>query len=379
MNLLYLLRFIWTAGFTSVYNVLPSYLSSAFSALQISTIHSAYAIPKLVNIPSGWLADRFGKQRTLFTTFIFLSIVTLLFTLSEGILHYALMFFLIGLIGNFFNPTISALATIFSERKTETLFRVESMYQLGAVVGPIIGGFLMFSYGINAAFYAWFFLSLIGLGVSSVLLRKEKPPQKADKKRLVKAPGLWKQLGDKKSGFLVFLVTGTFLTGFFESVMALTVPLYASGLGFSLVDVGIIIGIGAAISTLTLFLVGGRMESLKKEHSLVLTTLLVGLSFLVMMFVSSLIGIAVLTGIFITGRAGGLNIARSFIADNLHADIRTTGMSLSDMVQYGARIIGPLFAGFAIDFIGIGFVFTSIFVFSILGSGLVLVYSRIGP
>ncbi len=141
---------------------------------------------------------------------------------------------------------------------------------------------------------------------------------------------------------------------------------------------GIIIGIGAAISTLTLFLVGGRMESLKREHSLILTTLLVGFSFLIMVFVSSLIGIAVLTGIFITGRAGGLNIARSFIADSLHADIRTTGMSLSDMVQYGARIIGPLFAGFAIDFIGIGFVFTSVFIISLFGAGLVLVYSRMG-
>ncbi len=225
MNLLYILRFIWTAGFASVYNVLPSYLSSAFSALQISTIHSAYALPKIVNIPSGWLADRFGKQRTLFTTFIFLPIVTLLFTLSEGVLHYALMFFLIGLIGNFFNPTINALATIFSERKIETLFRVESMYQLGAVIGPIVGGFLMFSYGINAAFYAWFFLSLVGLGISAVLLRKEKPSRTKEKKAPVKGPSLWKQLGDKKFGFFVFLITGTFLTGFFESVMALTVPL----------------------------------------------------------------------------------------------------------------------------------------------------------
>ncbi len=375
MNILYILRFIWTAGFTSVYRVLPSYLSNAFSALQISTIHSAYALPKLVNIPSGWLADRFGKQKTIFMTFILLSIVTLLFTVSEGILHYALMFFLVGLIGNFFNPTISALATMFSERNTETLFRLESMYQLGVVVGPIIGGFLMFSYGINAAFYAWFFLSLVGLGISSVLLRRERPSRAKEKKVKVKRPSLWKQLGDRKSGFLVFLVTGTFLTGFFESVMAITVPLYASGLGFSLVDVGIIIGVGAAISTAALFFLGKRMESLKREHSLILTTLLAGSSFLIMMFVSSLIGIAIITGLFITGRAGGLNVGRSFIADNLHADIRTTGMSLSDMLQYGARIIGPLFAGFAIDFIGIGFVFTSVFVFSLLGAGLVLVYS----
>jgi MFS family permease len=173
---------------------------------------------------------------------------------------------------------------------------------------------------------------------------------------------------------MVFLIAGSFLTGLFESVMVIAVPLYASGLGFSIAEVGAIMGAGAAISIFGLIVLGRKMESLGKENSLIITMLLAGFSFLAMMFVSNLAGIAILTGIFITGRAGGLNVARAFISDNLHEDFMTTGMSISDMVQYVARIVGPLFAGLLIDLFAIQSVFISVFAFSLLGTGLLMAY-----
>lgn len=377
IKLLYSLRAIWAAGFTSIYRVLPSYLANTFSAMQISMIYSAYALPKLVNIPCGWLSDKIGKQKTLFFAFFFLSIITYLSTFSEGLFHYALMFFLIGLIGNFFHPTISALVTMFSKRKTEALFRLESMYQLGAVIGPIVGGFLMFQYGINAAFYSWAFLSLVCLGISALIWKKEPKIDKNIKEKQ-KEPkiSLWKQLKENKFGFIIFLIVGSFLTGFFESVLAITVPLYATGIGYNLIEVGLIISVASIIGILGLILIAKKVEKVKKEYSMIVTTLMVGVSFLVMMYVSSLIGIMLLTGIFVIGRTGGLNIARAFLADHLEEDVRSTGMSFSDTMQYSARIIGPLFAGFLIDFYTIQSVFILVFVISLIGVALLLVYSR---
>ena len=92
------------------------------------------------------------------------------------------------------------------------------------------------------------------------------------------------------------------------------------------------------------------------------------------MFVSSLIGIMVLTGLIIMGRAGGLNITRAFISDHMSEELRATGMSISDFVQYTARIIGPMTAGLLIDLFAIQSVFITAFAMSLVGVGIMVVY-----
>jgi MFS family permease len=371
MKLLYFLRFIWATGFASVYRVLPSYLASSFSALQISTIYSAYALPKLFNIPCGYASDRIGKRRTIFLVFLFLLLVTLSFSASGSILFYAVMFFFVGTLGNFFHPSIVALSSMMSERKTAALFRLESAYQLGVVIGPVIGGFMMFSYGLSAAFLTWAGLSVIGLVSSSYLMGYRKY---STKREMGSRSGFWRQLREQKSGFIVYLFSGSFVTGFFESVIAITLPIYAISIGMSILDVGLIIGIGATISIVLLNVVGLKMHAIRKEYSLSLMLLAAGIAAGSMFLFPGMLTLAVLMGIFITGRAGGLNVARSFFSDHINEAYKSTGMSISDMVQYSARIVGPIAAGLLIDFSGAGTAFASIFVFSVLGAALLMAY-----
>jgi len=375
MKLLYFLRAIWATGFASVYRVLPSYLASTFSATQISTIYSAYALPKLFNIPCGYASDRIGKRRTIFLVFLFLLLVTLSFTAMTSILFYAVMFFMVGVLGNFFHPSIVSIATIISERKTETLFRLESAYQIGVVIGPIIGGFLMFNYGLTASFLVWAGLSIIGLVSSSYLLGYKK--YSTTSKRPIYS-GFWKQLRDQKSGFITYMFSGSFVTGYFESVVAVALPIYMIVVGLSVVDVGLVIGTGAAISIVLLNVIGPRLHKTSTELSLVMMLLLGGISVVLMGVFTDTIALAILMGIFITGRAGGLNVARKFYSDNINEHLRSTGMSISDMVQYSARIVGPITAGILIDVFSPAAAFATIFVFSIIGIGVLLVYRAKG-
>ena len=371
-NIPYLLQFIWSGGFNLVSRILPSYFATVASASQISAVYSIYAAAKFFAMPCGWVSDRIGKIRALIIAFLILPLVALSFTISKSIFFFALMFFVVGILGNFYYSSINALITIFFKKKIEALFRLESMYQLGAVFGPIAGGFLTLRYGVETAFYTWAGLGILGLILSSFLLRKEKISQQEIKKPNLKQ--LLFQLGNKKFDFIVFLIAGSFLTGLFESMITLSFPLYASKIGFDISKVGLILGIGSLISIFGLIFLGRKIEVMRKDNLLILTTGLVGISIFAAIFIHSLIGISLLLGVFTIGRAGGLNITRSFISENIGENIRATGMSISDTAQYIARIIGPLIAGFLIDLISIEASFIFISIAAIIGVILMLFY-----
>lgn len=374
-QLIYLLQAVWSTGFNLVSRILPSFFANVASASQISLIYSNYALSHLLAIPCGWVSDKIGKVKTLFFVFFALPFLAISFVASKSVFFFTLMFFLVGILGNFYYSSINAITTIFFNRKkTESLFKLESMYQLGAVLGPIIGGFLTLRYGIDKAFYTWAALSILGLIFSSFLLKKEPAETKKLEKPSLKQ--IFSQLGEKKFDFIIFLIIGSFLTGLFESMLTLSLPLYTTKIGFDISKVGLILGIGSLFSILGLFLLGRKLEGINKTYSLLLTTFLVGISCFLLIFVHSLIGIILLLGIFTIGRAGGLNITRSFISENLGENIRATGMSVSDTTQYLARVVGPPFAGILIDKISIEASFILISAIATMGIILLIFYNR---
>lgn len=373
-NILYLLHFLWSGGFNLVSRILPSYFATIASASQIGVIYSIYAASKFLAMPCGWASDKIGKTKALFLVFFILPLVVISFTFSKSIFFFALMFFIIGILGNFYYSSINALITIFFKRKTESLFKLESVYQLGVVFGPIVGGFLTLRYGIETAFYTWTGLGILGLILSSFLLRKENTTRQKIKKPSLKQ--LFSQLGEKKFDFIIFLIVGSFLTGLFQSMIELSIPLFATKIGFDISEVGLIIGIGSLISIFGLLFLGKKLERMNKIYSLILTTFLVGISIFFTVFVHNLIGIALLLGVFTIGRAGGLNITRSFVSKNLGENIRATGMSISDTSQYTGRIIGPLLTGILIDKINIEVSFIFISVVAAMGIILLIIYGK---
>ena len=369
-GILYIIQFIWSSGFNLLFRILPSYLATYVpSAFQIGMVQTAYSVSRLLNIPCGMVSDRFGKRRTMFLAFFILPFLALAFTISRSVWHFALMFFLVGILANFYYSSTNALITIFFRRKVESLFRMEAMYQLGFMVGPVVGGFLTLQYGIEAAFYTWAGLGIAGLVLSSLILRRRE--QTGEKKRL---SGFWSTVKENKLSFLVFLLIGGGLTGFMEALQILGVPLYATSLGMNIYEVGVLFGIASAISFVGLFILGKKLEDLKKEASMVIGLVLMGVPFFLFVLFQDIIMLAILNGVFTWGRAGCLNIARGFMSENTNPAQRAGGIALVDTLLFIGRIIGPIFVGLVIDFISIPFLFTAGGVISLLSILVVGVY-----
>lgn len=369
-SVLYFIQLIYSTGFNLLYRILPSYLSTyVASAFQIGFVHTAYSVTRLLNVPCGMLSDKMGKRRTLFFTFFFLPFIALAFTVSRSLWHFTSMFILIGLLANFYYSSLNALVTIFFKRKVESLFRLEAMYQLGFVIGPIVGGFLTLQYGIEAAFYTWALLGVGGLVLSSLIF-KEKELATAKKKYR----GLWAGLKVHKLAFLVFLIAGGIFTGFLDSVRDLGIPLYGTSLGMSIYEVGLLFGISSIVSFVGFFLLGKKLEKVKREPSLIITLLLMTVPFFLFALFQDILSLAVLAGVFTLGRAGGLNIARAFVSDNISVGARASGIALIDTMYYVGRVTGPLYAGALIDLVSIPFLFFTGGVIPLAGVALVAVY-----
>jgi MFS family permease len=375
-NIPLFLQTIWSTGVNLVSRILPAYFAKVASATQISLIYSLYSGAKFFAIPCGWLSDKIGKRKTLFLVFLISPFLAISFTISKSVFFFALMGFLLGILTNFYSSSINAVITIFFEqKKTESLFKLESTYQLGAFLGPIIGGFLTLKYGIDSAFYTWAGLLVFGAILSFFLFKKEFPEAKELEKPSLKL--LFSQIKNKKLDFLVFIICGGFLTSFFESMTSLSLPLYVTKIGFDILKVELVIGAGCLISTFGLFLLGKRFEKFNKTHSLILTMLFIGISAISIIFVHNLLGIAFLFGIFTIGRAGGLNITRSFISENLEESIRATGMSINETTNFIAGFLGPLFAGILADKLAVEASFISISFITLCTIFLLLIYSKI--
>ena len=205
-------------------------------------------------------------------------------------------------------------------------------------------------------------------------MRKEKLIEKKTENPSLKQ--LLSQLGNKKFDFLVFLTTGGFLTGLFEGMIGLSLPLYLSKLGFNISEVGIIIGLASLLSILGLLFLGKKPEDVKKDYALIFTTFLIGFSVFAIIFIQSMVGIILLIAVFTIGRAGGLNIARSFISENLSKNIRATGMAIVGNTQHIGRIAGPFFAGLLIDFVNIKVSFIFIFIVAAFGIISLIIHQR---
>lgn len=348
-NIPLFLQAVWSTGLNITIRIIPAYFSSLSSATSIGSIFSLYSASKFFQIPCGWLTDRIGKAKTLLLTFLILPAIVIAFTFSKSVFYFAILFLFIGILGNFYYPAINALITIIFQKKTEALFKLEAMYQIGMGLGPIIGGFWVGTkYGLNYAFYTWAGLSFLGLILSNFLFKELKRAQ-IDAQKKPSWRELFSQLGAKKTDFLLFLIFGSFLSGIFEVILTFVFPLYANFLKFPLSHIGYIIGLGSALSIFGFIFLGKLLERIKKYSGLILTIFLCGVSSLLFILFPSFWALIPIIAIFTLGRAGTLNVARAFISENLSEEIRATGMSISDFSQYLARTISPLFFGFLID------------------------------
>jgi DHA2 family multidrug resistance protein-like MFS transporter len=179
------LLWIVAAGFfmqaldtTIVNTALPSMAHSLrVAALEMRPVVVAYALVMAMLTPaSGWLADRFGTRRVYFTAILIFVLGSLFCAMAHSLNELVLARVLQGVGGSMLLPIgrLAVLRSVSSEEYIAALAFTSVAGQIGPLLGPVLGGWL-----VEAVSWHWIFLINLPIGAVGLLAVRRYLPRGA--------------------------------------------------------------------------------------------------------------------------------------------------------------------------------------------------------
>lgn len=339
-------------GISIISPVLPQYaLSFSISVALVGWAVSAFALARVViDIPAGFLADRFGRKRNM----IFGLVLIILSSIAAGTAtNYGWLISarIVEGIGSALYVT-SATTWVALVATGESRGRYMSLYSglifAGTAFGPTIGGFTAAHFGLNAPFFAYAIFAFIGL-VATLPLKEI-----ADSAQATRSETHMTDVLSVLSNGQFMLVNCSVLALFFlrAGVRSTLVPLYASlNLGLTEERIGILLTVAAVVTSLVTFPSGWFSDKVGRKRPIMACLFLSGIAVLLIPLQQSLAG---LTGIMVFyGLATGLqgSIA-AWPADVAPRDRLGTSMGVYRVMGDIGMVLGPITVTYVADYTG---------------------------
>lgn len=156
--------FFWGLGETTFLSFLPLYLQQlGADPIKIGAIIGGFGlIALLVHIPAGYLSDRIGRRPVLIAGWITGLIATILMALTSILPFFVAAMLLYGSTTFVISPINSYISAARGNLPIQRALTLSSVfYNLGAIFGPIIGGFIGDNYGFRNIFMIAIILFII--------------------------------------------------------------------------------------------------------------------------------------------------------------------------------------------------------------------------
>src|SRR3954467_4848875 len=150
------------------------------SSSQGTWVITSYAVAEAITVPlTGWLARKFGAQRTFITCYLGFAVVSLLCGLSSSLGMLLGTRVLLGLVGGPIMPLSQMLLLrVFPKEKATLATVIWAMTTLiGPVAGPILGGIICDNYGWQGIFFLKVPIAAIGGFVLMMLMQGQADPK----------------------------------------------------------------------------------------------------------------------------------------------------------------------------------------------------------
>ena len=296
-------------GVSIISPVLPQYARSFSVPVElVGWAVAAFASARLVmDIPAGFLADRFGRKRNM----MFGLILIMLSSIAAGTANnYAWLILarIVQGIGSALYVT-SATTWVAQVAAGESRGRYMSLYSglifAGASFGPTIGGYTAVHFGLSAPFFAYAVFAFIGLMCTLPLKETADSAQTTQSKMRIK------DVLSVLSNGPFMLVNCAVLALFFlrAGLRSTLVPLYASlNLGLSEDKIGILLTVAAVATSLCTFPSGFLSDKVGRKKPIMACLFLSGIAALLIpsqASLNSLIGVMAFYGLA-TGLQGSI-------------------------------------------------------------------------
>lgn len=366
---LYVVGFCGYTGFSLLFPVIPQYAEALGAPLSLVglVVGTFSYVAALTMIPFGMLSDKVGRRTLLITGLVIYTLAPLFYVTVTSPLQLMLVRGIHGLAAASFIPAANALVVDMSppQRRGEALGWFTAATMMGFIVGPITGGFLLNSYGFNAAFYACSLTSLLALLLILPWLKSMpgKPvPEEASESS-------WGWLWQRRAfGALLTPLCITFGSGTIVTFM----PLYGERISIIASQVGVIIT-GIYASSALLRAPAGRLSDRIGRERVILCGFIISAAALVFFSFFTSFPLLMMAGI-VFGFGMGLAMPAAFalVADLAPLSARGLAMGTASSFLQAGLAIGATAMGGVAAAAGFGSMFG--ICGAILAAGLIVVF-----
>ena len=339
-------------GVSIISPILPQYaLSFSIPVALVGWAISAFALARVVmDIPAGFLSDRFGRKKNMILGLVLIILSSIAAGLA-GNYTWLILARIVGGIGSALYMT-SATTWVAQVSAGKSRGRYMSLYTglvfAGTAFGPTVGGYTAAHFGLNAPFFAYAVLGFAGL-IATLPLKET-----ADASRAERSGMSIKDILSVLSNGPFMLVNCAVLALFFlrVGVRSTLVPLYASlNLGLSEERIGILLTVAAVATAVSTFPSGWLSDRVGRKRPMMACLFLSGVAVLLVPWQGSLAGLMGIMGFY--GLATGLQGSMAaWPADVAPKDRLGTSMGAYRVMGDIGMVLGPITVTYIADYTG---------------------------
>ena len=320
----------------------------------VGALVTIFGVGRLVaNLPSGYLSQRIGRRPLLFGGPILIAVSSAAAAVTGDFNWLLFWRFLQGVgSGVYITASIAALADVSPpKRRSANMALYQSSLQIGATMGPVVGGYAAYLFGYASSF--WLYAGVSLLAAATALFGFEDTLNKADARKPL--PTAVRSTGLMTAPFTGICIIS--LTAFFTRTAAVfqLIPL----IGHDQFQLGVdMIGLAVTITAFTILLMVPLSAPLTDRfgaRAMVLWSTLASGGALWMLYAStSLLGFWL--GVIFFGLAAGINYPAigSFTISALPRERYGPGMGMQRTFGDVGFVFGPVIIGALADLTGGG-------------------------
>ncbi len=338
------------------------------SSQYISFIIIVNIIKIIFEIPSGIIADKYGKKKMLMISTVLFFIEILLFIVSKNYIMFAITMAISGIEQAF--RTGIANSIIYESLKDKKKFNKALLYNsicfdLSYMIAMILGGYIAEKYNFVSTYY----LTLIPIILAFVILFGIKDIQgnnddteKLAVSKLEILKNAFNKLLSIKGLANIFILSSVMYSAI--KIVEDSHPEYAQNIGISVFYIGIYTSLILVISIVGSY-IGSNMKEKTKSIALNINSLIIGVLIMSMGILNNVYGIVCLLAIYIFSESYE-NVMLEHIHNKIDSKSRVTVESIYGFVYSFISIIMSLVLTVVLKFLPLNNVYTIVGIFLIV-------------
>jgi MFS family permease len=365
-----LVGFVTSFGAHSVAVNLPIYAQEVgVGTLTIGLLIAVYDFAEVIAKPLfGYLADRRGQVKTLWTGLGLFSVASIIFPIIDPRLLLAIRF-LQGLGAAAFSViSVALVAAYFPKSRGEAIGKYNALKGAGYVIAPAIGGFVVATVSFAGLFTVTAFVGFLVLVMALTLKEPSQPVDIEDDDEKFSLHDFLTPFSDPRMmPWYVVIVVNMFLVG----ILFGFVPVYLNRVGFDPFKAGIILSAGT-LAYLVVQPPAGRLADRYGGKTTIIVGLVVSsLSTLFLVFTQGTLLVALVV-------LGGLGIGVVWTnTDTIVSNLAKSGKLSTSLGTAGSfkeigDMLGPLSIGAISQFFGLVTGFVACGLMGLIGTTLIM-------